>query len=162
MFSMQTLGSAASFLILQTQTPLLHTDSNSVKSQSFCFSFMFDWSCVPLALHLHLRAFARQFVASLPSRVHGCSLASWHQASGMETTGRMGGSTELQLKAGLRTCAKGFLPSQRQIWPITPDSRAVKWLHMFKPQKPRPEKSHAEPGYQTGLDWIFSCHPQHH
>lgn len=155
MFSIQTLGSAASLLILLPQTPLLHMDSISVKSQSFGFSFMFDCLATFTSQGIFQTVCSISLFTGSCAR---CSSASWHQTSGMEPTGRMGHSTERQLEAGIRTSANGFLSSQQQTWPITPDFRAVRWLHVLKTQKLRPEKSHAEPGQ----DRIFSCYLQHH
>lgn len=163
MFFIQPLGPAASLLILLTQPRLLHMDSISVKSQSFCFSFVFDWSCVPLVPHSHLRAFARQFVAFLPLRVHVLD-ADWYPDT--RQVGRRpleGWATALNCswkQDSLVPKASSQVRNKYDLAPLT-----LEWsndFHMMKPQKLRPEKSHAEPGYETGLDRIFSCHPWHH
>lgn len=124
MVFIQVLECAASLLILLTQTPLLHMDGISVEPQSFCFSFVFDQSCAPLVLHSHLGHLPDSSISPLKGSCVRCSSVSWHQTGGLETTGRMGHSTELRLKTGLCTCAEGFLSSQQQIWPIVTDSRA--------------------------------------
>lgn len=119
MFSIQTLGSAASLLILLAQ------NATSAHGQHFCqiSELLFQFHVWLLLCSSGATFTSRgicQAVCSI-SPFKGscirCRSAYWHQASGMETTVRTGHSTELQLKAGLGTCAKGFLSHQQQIYP---------------------------------------------
>lgn len=132
MFSFQTVGSAASLLILWPNlTSACRQQFHQISELLFqCHVWLVLCSsgatCQGVCTH--------SIISPFKGSCAGYSSAACHQTTVMVTTGRMRCSTERQLKAWLHACAKGSLSSQHEIWPTNHHSRLVKWLHVLKRQ----------------------------
>jgi len=98
---------------------------------------MFLWCCVRTSVHAICR------ISPFEGSGSGCSSASCHQVTGIETTGRMCHSTDLQQKTDSTLVIEPIF----QLIKYDPIPTAIEWswLHMFKLQNLRSEKSCAEP-----------------
>lgn len=139
---MQTPGFAAPLLIflMKLHFFMWTTILSILRASFFSVSYL---AYVPLVLCQNICARNLQNLSLRGCSGSGCSSASCHQVTGIETTGRMCHSTDLQQK----TDSTLVIEPISQVIKYDPIPTAIEWswLHMFKLQNLRSEKSCAEP-----------------